>query len=139
MNFISTFAKSLGKISGNDKSIKVIVAVGLIGMALILISHLTDTGRRAPPIALDSSPASVDEYTSMLEARLEELITSIEGVGRAKVMLTHEDGQVQGVVIVCDGADDIRVVLKLTNVVTTALNIPSTRVYITKLTDNNYN
>jgi stage III sporulation protein AG len=41
--------------------------------------------------------------------------------------------KIQGVVVVCEGAEDARVQLTLTSVITTALDIPSTRVYIARI------
>ncbi len=176
--------------------LKLIVAVGILGMALILLSQFM--GReRAPQTPPDDITASfiAQEYAAGLETRLEQLLSGIEGVGRADVMVTLEGGveyvyaqeetrgndtvrqpagsqtgeeeavtvssrenveqryiiveteygkrealvlterepSVRGVVVVCDGADDIRVQQKLTTVVTTALGIPSTRVCVVKI------
>jgi len=183
----SKYPKWLGSALKKDSTIKIIITLGLLGMILILISQLTDTpGLRSPPA--QGSPGAqrvqtmtVEEYTEMLEARLEDLISNIHGVGRARVMVTLEHGveyvfateerttldrgggesgrerhdtqssyvlvdtefgrrqplvrtqrqpRVQGVIVVCEGANDIHVRQSLTNVITTALNIPTTRVYI---------
>ena len=40
--------------------------------------------------------------------------------------------------MVCQGAEDVRVQTDLINVVTTALNIPSTRVCVVKIESNEY-
>lgn len=183
-----------GLISG-EKRIRLIVALGLIGMALILLSQLLSGGQSGRQQEVDSSSARFvsEEYISEMEAKLTELVTGIEGVGRAKVMVTLENGveyvyaqeekrdtditretadgeatavsgrvyekenieqkyilieqngekqplvttekqpRIQGVVIVCDGADDVRVERDLINVVTTALNVSSNRVCVVKI------
>ena len=51
------------------------------------------------------------------------------------LVLTQLEPKIQGVVIVCEGAGNIRVEADLTNVVTTALNIPSTRVCVVKISE----
>jgi len=56
------------------------------------------------------------------------------GYGAKQPLLrTTASPKVQGVVVVCDGADDIRVEERIINVVTTALHIPTTRVCVVKI------
>lgn len=40
---------------------------------------------------------------------------------------------VQGVAVVCGGADDIKVVSAVTNIVSVVLNVPTNRIYVTKM------
>ena len=177
-----------------DLKIKLIVMLGILGMALILISQFTGTGggrASGQPPPARTPEFTNEEYIRMLEQRLQTLISEIDGVGRNKVMVTLESGveyvyaqeerrstdtthqpggselavggrvqesieqrfilvdtefgrrealvltrrppRVQGVVIVCEGADNILVQEKLISVVTTALGIPSTRVSVVKI------
>jgi stage III sporulation protein AG len=177
----------LSKLFSGDRKIKLIVALGLVGMLLVLLSQFLPGEKRE----VDSRTAQFTskEYLDELETELTALITGIEGVGRAEVMVTLENGyeyryakeekrgtdttreggedtaqriheketleetyllvdqngarqpllqtevqpRIQGVVVVCDGAADPRVQLTLTGVLTTALNIPSTKVYIARI------
>jgi len=179
-----------------DLRLKIIVMLGLLGMALILISQFAQTGGSGPapgqPQGMRNAEFTNEEYINHLEERLRNLISEIEGVGRNKVMITLESGvqyvyaqelrrstdstaggsaggalaaggrvhesieerfilvdtefgrrealvltrlppRVQGVVIVCEGADNILVEQKLISVVTTTLGIPSTRVSVVKI------
>lgn len=188
-------SKGFGKLKAffsKDLRLKLIVLVGLLGMALILLSQLMSR-EKPPQRPMDEATASftAEDYIEGLESKLQELVTGIEGVGRAEVMVTLESGveyvyaqeekrntdtirgqgeeqevfkvsqkenveqkyiiveteygkrqalvltelqpRIQGVVIVCEGADDIRVQEKLTSVVTTALGISSTRVCVVKI------
>ncbi len=170
--------------------LKVLVALGLLGMALILASQFIPE-KKPPP---DSATAvfTSAEYTGELETRLGELVASMEGTGRVRVMITLEnagetvyaqeekrnvdkqeemvpnsqaaatttsqkenveqryilvDGEngrealvktrleprIQGVVVLCEGADNPLVEQSITHVVTTALNIPTTRVAVVKI------
>ena len=74
-------------ISGDSKKIKIIVAVGLIGMLLILASDVfsknTDNTEKTESTKITSS-----DYTDQLELKLVDVISSISGVGECKVMIT---------------------------------------------------
>ena len=48
-----------------------------------------------------------------LEARLERVLSAVEGAGDVRAMVTEEGGAVSGVVIVAAGAEDISVRLSL--------------------------
>lgn len=162
---------------------KIIVAVGLLGMALILASEFwpkktADTG---------AARATAEEFVQKTETKLETLIGSIEGAGQCQVMVTLENGveyvyatqqkvntdqvedkggdktsqknnteeniiivdtdngrqgllvteiqpTVKGVVIICEGGDQPIVQERVIKAVTTALNISSKRVCVTKRT-----
>ena len=74
-------------ISGDSKKIKIIVAVGLIGMVLILLSDVfpksADKAEKT-----DSTKITYNDYTDQLELKLVDVISSISGVGECKVMIT---------------------------------------------------
>lgn len=122
---------------------RVIVIAGLLGMALILLSQFL------PESQPTSAPPT--DYAEALEQRLITLVSSVDGVGECRVMVTLESGTeyvytaqtalvaevypaVRGVVIVCDGGDQPSICERVTEVVTTALNISKRRVCVTKLT-----
>ena len=172
-----------------DFKLKIIVLLGILGMALILISQLTDgdSAGQSQPQATGGAEFVNQEYIARLEERLQDLISEIDGVGRNRVMVTLESGaeyvyaqehrrstdtthsgyggvptggriqenveqrfilvdtefgrrealiltrippRVQGVVIVCEGANNPMVEQKLISVVTTALGISSARVSV---------
>ena len=126
-----------------EKGLYLIVVLGLAGMGLILLSQFWPAGG-------DTSSANADvTYASELEERLTALVAGVEGVGECRVMITLESGteyvyttqtmlvtevlpKVRGVVVVCDGGDDQTVCDRVTEVITTALNIPKRRVCVTK-------
>ena len=58
----------------------------------------------------------------------------IEGVGDASVVVCEEDNEVKSVVVVCEGAKDIRVVMEVREAVATALNTQqkSVKIYLKK-------
>lgn len=184
----AALSEKIRKLLGGDWKLKLIVALGLVGMALILISQFVETKSTEP----DASTAQFtsEQYIADLETKLTALIIGMEGVGEARVMVTLQNGveyiyaqeekrntdttreggsaaaslrvnekenveqkyilidqngkkqpllqtelqpKIQGVVIVCEGADNILVEQNLINVVTTALNVPSNRVCVVKI------
>lgn len=190
-----SLAERLKKFFSGDKKTRIIVAVGLLGMALILLSQLLSAGDgRSGEVDASTAEFVSEQYIDDLEAKLTGLISGMEGVGQARVMVTLESGveyvyaqeekrntdtsreeeaevsarvyekenveqkyilvdqngkkqpllktelqpKVQGVVIVCEGADNVRVETNLIHVVTTALNISSSRVCVVKIESNDY-
>lgn len=64
------------------------------------------------------------------EKRLVAILENIDGVGEVDVMLSSaEDGE-KGVVIVCEGANDIRVLISVREAAATALGIQQKNVKI---------
>jgi len=74
-------------------------------------------------IVLDKGNFAVSGANSE-EMRLERLLNHIEGAGNLEVMLSGADGEYRSCVVVADGANDMRVVLKLQRAVQAALDIP---------------
>lgn len=60
---------------------------------------------------------------SATEIKLSKILSSIEGVGTTDVMITENDEGILGVIIVCEGADNIMTKSNILNAVSTALNI----------------
>lgn len=163
---------------------KIIVAAGILGIALILLSEFWPKADKAT-----SAKASTDAFVQKTEERLAQIVGSIEGAGECRIMLTLENGveyvyateqkvntnevedtggnssklsqqnnseesviivdtdegrkgllvteiepTVKGVVVVCSGGDQPLVQERIINAVTTALNISTKRVCVTKLT-----
>lgn len=76
--------------SGDSKRIKIIVAIGLIGIVLVFFSEMlpSDTSKKASE---STDKQSYSQYTAELEDRLVGVISQIEGVGECKVMITLEN------------------------------------------------
>ena len=166
------------------KGRKIIMAAGIIGIALIVLSEFWPK-----QTAKTAAGTSADEYVQQTEQRLAEIVGSIEGAGECRVMVTLENGveyvyakeeksnsdrvedtggdstklsqrddtehsiivvdtdngrqgllvteiqpTVKGVVVVCQGGDQPQVQERIVQAVTTALNISTQRVCVTKLT-----
>lgn len=167
----------------SQKRVQLLVAVGLLGMGLILCSELLagEESKENEPAAAEPAQQQTSQQTEQqLQHRLEEIISQIDGVGECSVMLTFgesersvyavedsvsqeqdrqadsgssssqkklvliEDGeggnqpvlektvhpQVNGVVVVCQGAQSMTVCQQVTEAVTTVLGIRSTQVCV---------
>jgi stage III sporulation protein AG len=191
MSVVEKLAGPLKKLGPGDWRLKLVVVLGLLGMALIAVSQFLPE-KKPPP---DSATAvfTSSDHAAMLEERLTGLIAEMDGAGRVRVMVTLEnagetvyaqeesrnvdkleeipaeqasatttsqkenieqryilvDGEnggrealvrtqieprVQGVVVLCEGAGNLLVEQSITHVVTTALNVPTTRVAVVKIT-----
>lgn len=161
---------------------RLIVAAGILGIALILLSEFWPKEAQSA-----SAKASTDEFVAKTEEKLNQIVGSIEGAGQCQVMVTLENGveyvyaseqkvntdrtednasdsnkvsqrdgteesiilvdtdngrqgllvteiqpTVKGVVVVCEGGDLPQVQQRIIEAVTTALNISSKRVCVTK-------
>lgn len=77
-------------IVSDSKKIKIIVAVGLIGIVLIFASDLLSISQDKQTQSSDES-ISYEQYTDQLEDKLMQIISSIDGVGECQVMITLEN------------------------------------------------
>lgn len=133
------------KIYENPKFVKIAMIVGVCAIIFIFASSYIDFS--------GFSKVDTEEYCQSLESSLLSVVTQIEGVGKAKIFLTMDnDGEnvylnnsdtktksitpvVRGVVIVCDGGDDPVVVSRVMSAVTKSLDISSSKVCVTKLSE----
>lgn len=77
------------KVFQGDNKVKLIVCIGVLGMVLILISSFTG---KSKPVSEPEPTGTAEDYIVSMEKKLLNLVTSIEGVGRANVMVTMESG-----------------------------------------------
>jgi stage III sporulation protein AG len=79
------------KLAGNEVYRKIIIIAGFIGIALIFISAYFKNDTPAAAKTVSSQPvATADQYASQLESSLTDIVTRIQGVGTAKVLVTIE-------------------------------------------------
>lgn len=82
----------LDKLSKNHKFVKTIVIVGLIGILLILMSGLFTDKKDNSEVKQSSEIAyiSLTQYENELEQNLADIISSINGAGKTRVLLTMD-------------------------------------------------
>ena len=84
---------SLKGLFSSDKAKKIIVILGLVGIALIFFSTLTDTSSSKNSdneFKTATSDFDTDAYRIELESRLADIISHIDGAGNTGVMITLE-------------------------------------------------
>lgn len=185
------FKEAADKLFGADKKVRLIFIIGIAGILLIFLSSLFG-GKGNENAAQGTQSFDSEQYVEKLEERIYTMVTGIQGVGKAKVMITLEntteyiyesekrettdatkdysDGQtekeqerndyernvilvegsngkeallkttvepkVKGVVVVCQGGENIEVEKSIIDAVTTALDISSNKVCVAKLSEN---
>ncbi len=93
-----------------NKNILVIAAIVLALVILVVVFNGSGEGE-------DGAAVSDDEQ------RLQTILSHMEGVGESRVMISRGEDGIDGVVIVCDGAENIMTRSDILNAVSTALNI----------------
>ena len=106
------------------KENKNILIVGVLIVILILAVALINVSGG------DKAANSSDTLKSAEELKLTRIISELEGVGETEVMITSDADGIKGVVIVCEGAENIMVKSSILNVVSTALNIDKNNIAI---------
>ena len=79
--------KNLFHFSKGDKKTKFIIAAGLIGIIFIFLSDIFPKSSESVS-SRELNEISVSQIESALEKRMENILSSIEGVGKTKVMIT---------------------------------------------------
>ena len=81
----------------------------LFGILLIVVVTPTKTGVKE---------VTKESYSTDLEERLEQLLGNMQQVGQVKVMITtKKSGDVEGIVVLAEGANDATVVRNIMDVV----------------------
>ncbi len=102
-------------------------AAAVLTLALIIIPRLNTND-------------SADSFENETEKRIAELCSSVEGVGKCRVMVTfektdgkNEEARVYSVAVLCEGADNITVRARLVGLISSLYGIGSNRVSVVKL------
>ncbi|MCD7722372.1 MAG: hypothetical protein LUH82_00255 [Clostridiales bacterium] len=79
--------KAKAFLTSKNNRTKLVLAVGIIGIALILLSEFSPVSESA---SAESESVQVDyiSYVNGLDEQLSEIISSMDGVGECKVMIT---------------------------------------------------
>lgn len=88
--------KKLKEVFGNfkgDKRVLFIVLIGIVGILLLTLSEIIPENENEEKLQENNvKTESITEYEQNLEKRLEELLISVDGAGKVKVMLTLDCG-----------------------------------------------
>lgn len=144
--------KKLSSLFENEKLIKIIIIIGIIAIAVIFLSSITDFDNSKQED--DGKMFSVEQYRGALEQSIAEMLSCIEGVGNVRVLVTMENSteqvylqnstdtktkeiepKIRGAVVACTGGGNPVTVDKVTESVTKALGISSSKVCVCKLSE----
>jgi len=116
---IKMFNEILKKNKNLFKNSKIIFLVIGICICLILL-YMVNTSSKA---VFNTTSTGVEKQYEASE--FETLLSQINGAGRTNAYINHDKdtGEVKGVIIVSQGAEDLKVKIMLTNAASTALNI----------------
>ncbi len=159
------------RLKDSKQAARWIVVLGLGGMLLILASEFLPSAAPQKKESAAASQQSADAYEAALEARLETLISQIDGAGKTKVMVTLETGEesvyavdtqqgeadtgethvllddgsaltetvrmpeVCGVAVVCEGGGQIHVVSEITQMLSSLLDLSTSRISVAKMNE----
>lgn len=99
------------------------LAVALLGILLML-----------PGVFGGDKNDSVSVSEQTLEEKVAEVCSSVEGVGRSRVIITYGDEDaVYAVAVLCDGADSVYVRRSLTDMISSLFGIGANRISILKI------
>lgn len=108
------------------------------GLALLFISGGLNKDKSDSPY---SQVTELEEYEiceSRSEKKIEEMLTALNGVSSAQVLLTVNEApekgarpSVRGVSVIYSGSDTSDIKLKITMLVSTAFGITSDKIYVT--------
>lgn len=114
--------KGFLKFIKEKKDITKIAVVLALGLVLIFIGS--------------ASREDTPEEAAGIEERLTELCSGVDGVGECSVLVYYapsDEGEVESVIVICEGADDARVRLRLTDMLSSFFGIGSNRIRIEKM------
>ena len=77
-------SEALSRLRKSDKKIKIAVILGLVGILLIGASEVMPKKSVEPK----AQEMSCTEYTAELESKTQQIVASISGVGKCRVMIT---------------------------------------------------
>lgn len=114
--------KGFFKFIKEKRDITKIAIVLTLGLALIFLGNLSKEK------TLESEEAGIEE-------RLTVLCSGVDGVGDCSVLVyyTPSSDEVESVIVICEGADDARVRLRLTEMLSSFFGIGANRIRIEKM------
>lgn len=125
INMINEFLKKLknNKFFSNSKIMLLVIGMCFCLMLLFFLNANT------PKMLDNTAKKNIQEGIS---SEFEMLLSQIKGAGRTNAFINHDTstGDVKGVIIVSQGAGDIKVKLMLAVAASTALNVPMDKIEV---------
>ena len=118
---LKNFAEKLKTV----KHIEIVLLAAAVCIALLIYIGVSGSRDEDTPVYTPQSQNMSDE------ARLQTMLESIAGVGECNVMITYaEDGSAEGVVVSAEGANDMKVKLKIIDIICTLLDVDGGKIKV---------
>ena len=82
--------EKIKEIFKKDKKLLIVFILAVVGVILLVLSEFIEVEEKETEV---TQPADSFEYTQMIEGKLENIISEIEGAGQANVMVTLDTGE----------------------------------------------
>ena len=105
--------KVLNFVNDNKKIIVVVILIIVLVGTIYFINRASDSGMAQ----------TTSTQKSATEVKLTGILSSIDGVGATDVMITEDKDGIMGIIIVCEGADNIMTRNNILNAVSTGFNV----------------
>ena len=129
---MSKFKSWVAKIK-TIKHIEVIIVIAVCIIAVLIFLGISKGVKSSDAVFKPSDDIKVETGDDRAD-RLTEILSSMSGVGKCKVMLTYGDNDaVEGVVVVAEGADNMQTKLRIIDAVSALLKVDSGCVKIYKM------
>ena len=109
-----------------DNKVKDGALLVILGIVVVCVAWLA--------FHTDEKEDNVPTYATETETKVVRLLQEIDGVGEASVIVYEKGGEIENVVVVCEGANDLRVVMNVREAVASALGAEqkSVKIYLKK-------
>lgn len=126
-NVINELPQSVKRKRFFDGRIKDVLLLSVLALILIFAAWKTFQTD-------DEETAQTGATMSESEAKVSRLLGEIDGVGEANVMICETEEGVQSVVVVCEGAKDLQVIMHVREAVAAALGTEekAVKIYLKK-------
>ena len=126
MNNMEEKRAASGFLKRSNAKIKDLALLFVLGIALIVVAWTVFRGG-------DATTSAMEGMTDT-EIKVLRILQEIDGVGEANVVVCETKEGVESVVVVCQGANDLRVVMNVREAVATALGTTekSVKIYLKK-------
>ena len=109
-----------------NRALSIIFLIFIAGLTLVLFPEKTDEKQ------------SDFSYEEMLEEKLVDIVSEIEGVSNVKILLTLSENtsespkgaEVKGVAVVCSKGDDYAIQKKIISVVSASVGVKSNKISV---------
>lgn len=119
----STASGLMKKLKG-IKNLQIIAVIFIIAVALIIYSTVMTTKEKNDVKTISSAVMTSEEQ------RLSSILGNIDGAGKVETMITSQNGEIVGVLVIADGADSIMVRLRLMDATATALGVSKDKINV---------